>query len=155
MNEGSSVTYATLTSLRGLACFMIVIFHCEQARGFQLIPDTPILSVRQFFAHGYMWVDLFFVLSGYMLTIKYAVLFRDRFSPAAYMLFLRRRFARTYPMYLVTLGAAYLGFVLVPNRHDILWPTELFTAPTSRFSRTLLWSRSGASRKASTAPAGH
>jgi peptidoglycan/LPS O-acetylase OafA/YrhL len=120
MGDAASATYDTLTSLRGLACFMVIIFHCEQAHGFDLIPDTPILSVRQFFTHGYMWVDLFFVISGYVLTSKYANLFRSQLSLTAYLLFLRRRFARTYPMYLVSYCAAYLVFALIPHHYN-LW----------------------------------
>ena len=58
--------------------------------------------------HGYLGVDVFFILSGYILTHVYFDSFFDRKSnlQSAWK-FIKRRFARVYPLHLATLiGAA-------------------------------------------------
>jgi peptidoglycan/LPS O-acetylase OafA/YrhL len=64
---------------------------------------------NSFLAHGYLAVDLFFVLSGFVLALNYAEIFEGGFSLARYRIFLERRIARVYPLYFVlTLFAAVL-----------------------------------------------
>jgi peptidoglycan/LPS O-acetylase OafA/YrhL len=48
-------------------------------------------------AHGYLAVDLFFVLSGFVMALNYGSLFETRMSFLAYRRFLGRRIARIYP----------------------------------------------------------
>jgi peptidoglycan/LPS O-acetylase OafA/YrhL len=60
--------------------------------------------------HGYLAVDLFFVLSGFVMTMTYQHFFEPGWSPAAYLRFLGRRIARIYPLYI---AATLAGFVLV------------------------------------------
>jgi peptidoglycan/LPS O-acetylase OafA/YrhL len=56
-------------------------------------------------------VDLFFVLSGFVISLNYAPIFYDRTSVREYMRFLANRIARVYPLYaLVTLGCLAIGF---------------------------------------------
>lgn len=71
-----------LTSLRGLAALTVLIFH--------VIPDF----------RGYLAVDLFFLLSGFVLTHVYRQIVLTRQS---YFKFLKARLARIYPVHLVIL----------------------------------------------------
>jgi peptidoglycan/LPS O-acetylase OafA/YrhL len=48
---------------------------------------------------GYLAVDLFFVLSGFVMALNYGTLFRDEIRPAVFLQFLARRLTRLYPIY--------------------------------------------------------
>lgn len=77
------------TSLRGIAALLVVAFHYRDV--FDLDRYT------RFFAGGYVWVDFFFILSGYILCHVYQP---DRLNTSE---FLRARFARVYPLHLAAL----------------------------------------------------
>jgi len=82
----------SLTGLRGIAALSVVIYHFHPTVGDGLTPT--------FFRHGYLAVDLFFVLSGFVMALNYGSMFRDGFSASAYRTFLTKRMARVYPLYL-------------------------------------------------------
>lgn len=92
----------TLTGLRGFAALMVLFYHIRGAMtGF--LPDR-IIAV---FAEGYLAVDLFFVLSGFVLWWNYGAQFRDQGVRAAPH-FIVRRFARIFPLHLAILSAMAL-----------------------------------------------
>ncbi len=88
-----------LTGARGLAAWFVVLYHIRLAASATL-PD-PVMAVL---AKGYLAVDLFFVLSGFVMWLTYADAFRQRGLSAAPD-FLWRRFARIYPLHIAVLGA--------------------------------------------------
>jgi peptidoglycan/LPS O-acetylase OafA/YrhL len=53
---------------------------------------------------GYLAVDLFFMLSGFVMTHVYREVFAQRVSPRSYWTFLWARIARVYPLHLAVLG---------------------------------------------------
>jgi Predicted acyltransferases len=55
----NSRVYETLNAMRGLAAIMVVLFHSDDLLGYQLAPG------------GYLAVDLFFVLSGFVIAHAY------------------------------------------------------------------------------------
>jgi peptidoglycan/LPS O-acetylase OafA/YrhL len=65
--------FGALVGLRGLAAAMVVLFHFEQENKFSYLSNANLwgCSLRQLIAHGYLWVDLFFALSGYILCKRY------------------------------------------------------------------------------------
>src|ERR1700712_169365 len=91
----------SLTGLRGVAAVLVVLDHYWQG----VAPTNP---AKTLLAHGYLAVDLFFVLSGFVMTFNYASLFQEGYSFAAFRLFLSRRIARVYPLYLVCTLVAFL-----------------------------------------------
>lgn len=93
-----------LTSLRGLAAWWVVIFHCRSALAPHL-SDTAL----SFAAHGNLAVDMFFVLSGFVMYLNYAPRLEGTWSSAAD--FLYRRVARIYPLHLFML-LAFAAYVL-------------------------------------------
>src|SRR4051794_9498627 len=95
-----------MTGLRALAASMVLLLHLDEIHGNVLA--RHFLLVEQ----GYLGVDIFFVLSGYILSHVYSEMFLP-ISIRAYGLFLWRRFARIYPVHLVTLTAL---FVMVAAR---------------------------------------
>lgn len=78
-----------LDGLRGIAALAVVIFHVNP-------PWLPF---------GWAAVDLFFVLSGYLIT---AIILREGHSPGFLPTFYRRRGLRTWPIYYLTLAAIVL-----------------------------------------------
>ncbi len=91
-----------LTGLRGIAALYVVVFH---ANGLAAFPTL----VRPFVSHGYIAVDLFFILSGFVMAMTYGGLFENGFSLKNFKSFLLLRLARIYPLYiLMTLVTAVL-----------------------------------------------
>lgn len=98
------VEIRSLTGLRGVAAFYVMLYHFK-------IPDMGSGLFFDFIRHGYLCVDLFFVLSGYVMAKTYQKLFREGFTLKSYRVFLGRRLARVYPLYLfiTALSVVYFG----------------------------------------------
>ena len=87
--------FAALDGLRGVAAVAVLLFHAATLTKIQLAPG------------GYLAVDLFFLLSGFVLAHAYGdKIAKGKLSPAA---FATDRLLRFYPLHL--LGAA-LGVLL-------------------------------------------
>jgi peptidoglycan/LPS O-acetylase OafA/YrhL len=91
----------SLTGLRGVAAVYVVFHHYFLGLSF----TNPFST---FMAHGYLAVDLFFVLSGFVMTLNYSRMFAGGWSRASMLTFLSRRIARVYPLYLVATTCALL-----------------------------------------------
>ena len=78
-----------LTALRGIAAWWVVLFHLRLF----LVPYLP-AGAMAVLARGNLAVDLFFLLSGFVIHLNYA----ERVTPDAASVgdFLFRRFARIY-----------------------------------------------------------
>lgn len=59
----SKPRYEILDGLRGVAALVVVCYH--------LIECYPAEQVNKFFSHGYLAVDFFFALSGFVLGYAY------------------------------------------------------------------------------------
>jgi peptidoglycan/LPS O-acetylase OafA/YrhL len=81
-----------LTGLRFVAALLVVLFH----RGLPYLGSVPAVIA----GNGYVGVDLFFVLSGFILTYTYG---HEARSGLKLRPFLVARFARVYPVYLLGL----------------------------------------------------
>ena len=87
----------SLTGLRGIAALFVVAYHLLSGTiSNPANENTAIIFLR----HGYLAVDLFFVLSGYVMALTYANLFATGFSIQAFADFLGRRLGRVYPAYI-------------------------------------------------------
>jgi peptidoglycan/LPS O-acetylase OafA/YrhL len=86
--------YAILDGLRGVAALMVVAFHLFEAHAAS--------RFEQIINHGYLAVDFFFVLSGFVIGYAYD----DRWRTMSTME--RRRLIRLHPMIVVAMliGAA-------------------------------------------------
>jgi peptidoglycan/LPS O-acetylase OafA/YrhL len=95
-----------LTSLRGVAAFAVVLQHfpaTAQTLTPQWIPSSA--------SHGYMAVDFFFVLSGFIMSLTYLPGFVAR-GRSAFPDFMVKRVARIVPMNLFALLALVVaGFL--------------------------------------------
>lgn len=102
-----------LTSIRGIAALFVVVYHMR--------PYIPDLNGINFlltpFSKGYLAVDFFFILSGFILSYKYSKVFSNSLDTIQYKEFIIKRIARVMPLhvfimmlYLVLpLGALILG----------------------------------------------
>ena len=98
-----------LTGLRIIAAVWVVLFHFrsllrDATPGF-LDALTPVLNC------GAQGVDLFFILSGFVLTWNYLDRMGGSWSTRATLHFLWLRLARVWPVYLVTLHLAALWVI--------------------------------------------
>ncbi|QSP93685.1 acyltransferase [Marinobacter salinisoli] len=89
-----------LTSLRGIAALFVVFHHGMYVTFVDIGASIP----TKLFLNSYLWVDLFFILSGFVLAYVYDNQFCDGVSAARYRQFIRSRFARIYPLHLFTLS---------------------------------------------------
>ena len=93
MFKDSKPNYLLLDALRGVAALMVVWYHF-----FEAFASSPL---DQRFNHGYMAVDFFFILSGFV--IGYAYDNRWQKGELTTGGFFKRRLIRLHPM--VVLGA--------------------------------------------------
>ncbi|HLX65885.1 MAG TPA: acyltransferase [Puia sp.] len=89
---------SNLTPLRGMAAILVAVFHFEMAIG-RFVPA----GTTMFFEKSYLMVDLFFVLSGFIMLHVYGRAFDGVLSRGQLRHFFVARFARTYPLHLFSL----------------------------------------------------
>lgn len=91
----------SLTGLRGLAAWWVVIYHFRD-------PIAPYVSPLffRFIELGYLAVDLFFILSGFVIYLNYHQDF-ESLTIANLKKFFIKRFARIYPLH-ITILIVYL-----------------------------------------------
>lgn len=130
----------SLTSARGIAAWLVVLYHIRSgAAGWA--PDWAMA-----FAHkGYLAVDFFFLLSGFVIYLSaYRAFARD--GIAATPAFLLRRLARIYPLYAVILATTVLFAMLLeatgridPNYPWAELPLHAAMFQNWGFTDTLRW----------------
>jgi len=103
----------SLTGIRGLAALYVIIYHwdAEISKNLQLSNSITIdTSLKTFLEHGYLSVDLFFILSGFVLSMSSYKIFHDRISLNDYRSFMYKRFSRIFPLYLSITLVYFLMF---------------------------------------------
>lgn len=85
--------FRNLEALRGICALIVVLYHIEYES-----PITLNFVVR----HGWIFVDFFFVLSGFVIVLVHM---RAATGAAAARRFLIRRFFRLYPLHLAMMAA--------------------------------------------------
>lgn len=95
-----------LTGVRGLAAWFVVLYHIRLS-----IAGLPI-PMRDLFAKGYLAVDFFFLLSGFVIWLTWHERLRTQ-GRAGIVPFLRKRIARIWPLHLVVLAGAVALAVLL------------------------------------------
>lgn len=98
--------YDILDGLRGVAAIVVVVFHLFEAYATS--------HIDQRINHGYLAVDFFFILSGFVVAYAYD----DRWKKMTTMDFLKRRFIRLQPM--VVIGAI-IGAIMFYTQGCSVW----------------------------------
>jgi len=121
--------FRILDSWRGIAALCVVLFHFEAA--------DHIYALR-FIRHSYLFVDFFFVLSGFVIAHAYGDKLK---SPLEVWQFIVRRFGRVWPLHITVLAAfiavavfkygltAGLGMSATTSAFDAAGSTPLASLP--------------------------
>lgn len=108
--------FETLDSWRGICALFVVVFHF-----ISMMPNS--LETSLFVRNSYLFVDFFFVLSGFVLCHSY----RDKISSVPDLVrFAVRRFGRVWPLHAVVLALLVVAIVWVnrqphPSGLDMTW----------------------------------
>ncbi len=131
-----------LDGLRGLAILSVFFYH--YAGGNTHATSLPLRVVAAVFGLGWTGVDLFFVLSGFLIT---GILYDTQDDPCYYRNFYLRRMLRIFPVYYF---AAAMLLVLTPFIHAhwtaghllfllyLGYPASLFWPSLTHFSSVIL-----------------
>ena len=104
---GTKPHYKILDGLRGVAAIIVVFFHLAE----------PLAGSRfdNIVNHGYLAVDFFFLLSGFVIGYAYD----DRWDKLTIGSFLRRRFERLQPLVILGMTLGAIGFYFTDST---IWP---------------------------------
>lgn len=109
-----------LDCIRAVAIFLVVVFH--------VVIEFPRDSLgpigEWFYRYGFLGVDIFFPLSGYLITLY---LIRNNDGPAVKVFFLRRIF-RIVPLYMVAAVLYFIAAEILNEEPGVerAWITVLF-----------------------------
>lgn len=113
--------FDALTSLRGLAALCTLMVHLVTV----WLVVFPALKQWEYFYrfanHSYLFVDFFFILSGFVMCHVYGRAFSADVTLSSYKKFMRARFARIYPLHLVLL-AIYVGLASIGMKQTTVNP---------------------------------
>lgn len=94
--------FNNLNIFRGIAALWIILYHLK---------DEVYLNKYFIFSHGFLAVDFFFILSGFLLSSTYLNLF----SINEIKFFLKKRFYRIYPLHFLNLLFILLLLIFYEN----------------------------------------
>ncbi|MNK63866.1 O-acetyltransferase OatA [compost metagenome] len=106
-NLSAKPHYPILDGLRGVAAIIVVTFHLTEPLG------TGHLDILV--NHGYLAVDFFFLLSGFVIGYAYD----DRWNKMTVGTFFKRRIERLQPMVVLGMTLGAIGFYFTDST---IWP---------------------------------
>jgi peptidoglycan/LPS O-acetylase OafA/YrhL len=116
-------TIAALAGARAIPPILIVLYHYCEGHHYTGVPLLDLVATR-----GYLWVEFFFALSGFILAHVYANRAKELWTVPGYFGFLKSRLIRLYPLHLfmllallallvsVRLAADWGGYVSIYDR---------------------------------------
>lgn len=113
---------AALTGLRGVAAFGVFLYHYGALHpGIRLDQLLPVIGVVLQFplGFGFAGVDIFFVLSGFLLTLPFARSALGAGPKPSLPRYFRRRFLRVFPAYY-----AQLFIILLIGAWFVCWQAQ-------------------------------
>jgi peptidoglycan/LPS O-acetylase OafA/YrhL len=113
--------FPALTGVRAIAAYLVFCFHMRpfgttgQNGGLQFWLD-------RLTAHGDAGVSIFFVLSGFLITIRYM----NRIEPTRQWAigYMQNRFARIYPVYFLITALTFVALWVHPLQTWYTWPVS-------------------------------
>jgi peptidoglycan/LPS O-acetylase OafA/YrhL len=103
-----------LDGMRGLAVLLVLLAHSA-------VEFTHVPAFRWIDGYGDLGVQLFFVLSGFLIT---GILLDTKDTPNFFRNFFARRALRIYPLYYLLLG--FVMFSGVVHQHGVRWWPYMF-----------------------------
>jgi peptidoglycan/LPS O-acetylase OafA/YrhL len=129
---------SNLTVLRGVAAIWVVVFHFQVLICQFVRPESTLLIEK-----GYLMVDLFFIMSGFIICHVYNQSFKSGVTTGNFRRFIVARFARIYPlhffilMFLIILVAAGNGWNAIDDPKAI--PANIFLLHSFGFNKIFTW----------------
>ena len=122
MQPGTKPHYQILDGLRGVAAIIVVFFHLAE----------PLASNHydNIVNHGYLAVDFFFLLSGYVIGYAYD----HRWNKLSTGSFLRLRLTRLQPLVVLGMTLGAIGFYFTDSA---IWPL-IHTVPVGKLLLVML-----------------
>ena len=96
-----------LAGARAFPPLVLVMFHFSEGHGYRHFWPLDYVAAR-----GYLWVEFFFCLSGFILTHVYGARAAQLFTAKGYGAFLKARLIRLYPLHLVMLGVILITAIV-------------------------------------------
>src|SRR5438270_9658885 len=119
---GTKPHYQILDGLRGVAAIIVVFFHLAEPLSTSHLDNVV--------NHGYLAVDFFFLLSGFVIGYAYD----DRWDRLTIGGFLRRRFERLQPLVVLRMTLGAIGFYFTDST---IWPL-IHTVPVWKLILVML-----------------
>lgn len=129
MAARSGVEYTALEGWRGVCACLVALFHF---RDVLRVPVNSNVLASPVIQHAYLFVDFFFVLSGFVIASRY----QDSISAGRTRVtdFLALRLGRLYPLHLFTLFLIMLIFTYVGSSADSAIALHIAPADTRPWS---------------------
>lgn len=128
--------------LRGFAALFVVAYHLQ----FGADDRLPVETATALFRRGYLFVDLFFMLSGFIISYVNAGERTRGFTGTEYRDFLTRRLIRLYPLAIACLlglvlfdGALTLLFLMLGRASPVDWSGPSLTILGAQFLLLNAW----------------
>lgn len=117
----------SLTPLRGIAALWVLLFHLDVIVFYRELGPLLPHDTTGILQKGYLWVDFFFILSGFIIAHVYGKTLKETPLKHALPRYLWARFSRLYPLHLATLLIAVAGATIAasiaPALIDGSWKT--------------------------------
>ncbi|MCA8953994.1 MAG: acyltransferase [Planctomycetes bacterium] len=114
---------AALDGLRGIAILLVILMHTSgPPAGVPLLPTRFDLGYARVAAYGWAGVDLFFVLSGFLIT---GILVAAKARPNYFTNFFARRTLRIFPLYYAIVA---LRLFVFPGDGHGFWESASYLA---------------------------
>ena len=110
--------FALLDGLRGVAALAVLWYHVNEGFAFAELTNGAGDGIIRSFNHGYLAVDFFFILSGFVIAYAYD----DRWNQGLTMgNFIKRRLIRLHPM---LIAGAIIGAITFLVQGGVTWSGE-------------------------------
>ena len=100
----------SIQAARGVAALLVIVFHCSKAI-FSHPEYWPRDPMHRLFGWGHLGVELFFVISGFIILQAH---WRDIGQPARLGSYAKKRFLRVYPVYWIVLLGLVPVYAIAP-----------------------------------------
>ncbi len=110
--------FALLDGLRGVAALAVLWYHVNEGFAFAELTNGAGDGIIRSFNHGYLAVDFFFILSGFVIAYAYD----DRWNQGLTICnFIKRRLIRLHPM---LIAGAIIGAITFLVQGGVTWSGE-------------------------------
>lgn len=107
MSREKPAEIRALSGARAIPPLILVLFHFCEGHGYRGAKWFDLIAAK-----GYLWVEFFFALSGFILVHVYVSRAGEMWRARAYFQFLQARLARLYPLHLFMMLAILAQLVV-------------------------------------------